>query len=134
MSGYDEIESPVSNVSLVDAMKESVFLSNDATDSIQVSFDNRLEKQFSTSSNKNDFRVYDVIILGAGLSGLTAAYTLKKQYKDINILILEAKDRVGGRTLTADLKCSKDGKTNKWDLGGQWVGLNLIIVSILSIL
>jgi hypothetical protein len=30
------------------------------------------------------------------------------------------KDRVGGRTLTTELKC-KNGE-DFWDLGGQWVG------------
>ena len=45
---------------------------------------------------KEDTDVYDVIIVGAGLSGLSAAYTLKKSLKDIKLLIIEAKNRVGG--------------------------------------
>lgn len=65
--------------------------------------------------------IYDVVIIGAGISGSYAAYTLKKRCKNIKILILEAKDRVGGRTFTTELKCSKENKTSKWDLGGQWV-------------
>ena len=40
--------------------------------------------------------VYDVIVVGAGISGSYAAYTLKKKCKNIKILIIEAKDRVGG--------------------------------------
>jgi flavin-dependent dehydrogenase len=41
-------------------------------------------------------QVYDVVIVGAGISGSYAAYTLKKQCKNIKVLIIEAKDRVGG--------------------------------------
>ncbi len=66
-------------------------------------------------------KIYDVIIAGAGVSGLSAGYYLKKQHRDISILVLEAKDRVGGRTQTVELKCSKDGVKKKWDAGGQWV-------------
>lgn len=40
--------------------------------------------------------VYDVIVIGAGLSGLSAAYNLKKLNNSLKILILEARDRVGG--------------------------------------
>lgn len=40
----------------------------------------------------------DVIILGAGLAGLTAAYELR----DLNIAVLEREDRVGGRTLSGE--------------------------------
>ena len=38
----------------------------------------------------------DVVILGAGLAGLTAAYHLR----DRDIVVLESRDRVGGRTLS----------------------------------
>ena len=34
---------------------------------------------------------YDVIVIGAGLSGLTAAYHLKKKDPNLNLLVLEAK-------------------------------------------
>jgi monoamine oxidase len=40
----------------------------------------------------------DVIILGAGISGLNAAYLLEQQ--GAKVLILEARQRVGGRVLT----------------------------------
>jgi hypothetical protein len=45
---------------------------------------------------KEDSDAFDVIIVGAGISGLSAAYTLKKSLKDMKLLIVEAKDRVGG--------------------------------------
>lgn len=47
---------------------------------------------------------YDVIVIGGGLSGLTAAYYLLENKADCRILVLEAKDRVGGRTLTVQLQ------------------------------
>lgn len=40
--------------------------------------------------------MYDVIVVGAGFAGLTAARELSK--KDYKVLILEGRDRMGGRT------------------------------------
>lgn len=54
---------------------------------------------------------YDVIIIGAGLSALQAARTIQQDQPGSSILLLEARDRVGGRahTLTTthvDVGCS----------------------------
>ncbi|WAQ97611.1 AOFA-like protein [Mya arenaria] len=69
---------------------------------------------------ENQSREVEVVIIGAGISGLTAAYRLKKKDPHLDVLVLEAKERVGGRTLTVEMK-SADG-SDHWDLGGQWVG------------
>jgi monoamine oxidase len=55
----------------------------------------------------------DVIVVGAGLSGLAAARRLERAGADVEVL--EARDRVGGRTLSRPLE------GERVDLGGQWV-------------
>lgn len=57
----------------------------------------------------------DVVVVGAGLAGLTAARVLVGA--GLDVLVLEARDRVGGRTLNHVLP---DGKVI--EVGGQWVG------------
>jgi monoamine oxidase len=56
----------------------------------------------------------EVIVIGAGISGLSAARRLVS--RGIDVRVLEARDRVGGRTLSADLG------GGRIDLGGQWIG------------
>ena len=56
----------------------------------------------------------DVIVVGAGLAGLCAARRLMD--RGIGCVVLEARDRVGGRTLSQSL-----GR-DTIDLGGQWIG------------
>jgi monoamine oxidase len=57
----------------------------------------------------------DVVVVGAGLAGLAAAERLLAA--GVEPLVLEARDRVGGRTLTAP---AADGTLI--DHGAQWVG------------
>ncbi|WCD77891.1 flavin monoamine oxidase family protein [Pseudomonas sp. TUM22785] len=60
--------------------------------------------------------VLDVAIIGAGLAGLTAARDLQRAGCE-GFLVLEARDRVGGRTLNHDL-----GNGVVSEAGGQWIG------------
>jgi len=56
----------------------------------------------------------DVVVVGAGLSGLCAARKLRAQ--GASVTVVEARDRVGGRTLTRQIGNAA------FDLGGQWIG------------
>ncbi|XP_033642723.1 probable flavin-containing monoamine oxidase A isoform X1 [Asterias rubens] len=64
--------------------------------------------------------VVDVVIVGAGLAGLSAAYTLRMANQGISVVVLEASERVGGRVLTREME-SANGR-DFWDLGAQWIG------------
>lgn len=58
--------------------------------------------------------IFDAVIIGAGWAGLAAATTLKKKGCD-NICILEARDYIGGRSITSyELGVPLD-------LGSSWI-------------
>lgn len=56
-----------------------------------------------------------VIVIGAGVSGLSTAKLLHEA--GVDVIVLEARDRVGGRTLT-----KQDPKVKYVDLGGAYLG------------
>lgn len=56
---------------------------------------------------------HDTIVIGAGVTGLTAAWRLTQAGQDV--LVLEARDRVGGR-----LRTERHGDTD-FEIGGQWI-------------
>ena len=59
--------------------------------------------------------IKDVIIIGGGLAGLTAAYLLEK--KNICPIILEARDRLGGRIQTI-----RPDEYKRVEMGATWLG------------
>ena len=59
-------------------------------------------------------QVFDVIVVGAGIAGLRSGVLLKR--RGIKVLVLEANDRVGGRTK------GKIVNGLQIDVGGQWIG------------
>src|SRR5215211_7051246 len=57
----------------------------------------------------------DVAVVGAGFAGIAAARELERQ--GLSVVVVEARDRVGGRVLNEPIG---DGKFV--EVGGQWVG------------
>jgi monoamine oxidase len=60
----------------------------------------------------------DLVVVGAGLAGLAAARLATA--RGARVVVLEARDRVGGRTLNHELGPAHPGKVV--EVGGQWVG------------
>ena len=58
----------------------------------------------------------NVVIIGAGLSGLMAGRELRRRGVD-SFVVLEARDRVGGRTLNMPI-----GGGHIVEVGGEWIG------------
>ena len=61
----------------------------------------------------DDSSVVDVIIIGAGFAGLVAARELS--HRGYRVLIIEARDRIGGRTMATEVE------QEIYELGGAWI-------------
>ncbi len=73
------------------------------------------EAKQGKTKNRRRRRRADVIVVGAGLAGLTAAREVLRNGR--SVLILEARNRVGGRTLNHNI-----GGGKITEVGGEWVG------------
>nr|CAI5863507.1 unnamed protein product [Callosobruchus analis] len=62
----------------------------------------------------------DVIIIGAGLAGLTAAYKILSREPSLNVLILESTKNVGGRYRTIKM-LTKNNRTSSFEVASQWI-------------
>ena len=69
---------------------------------------------FGQTASSSPGETADVLVVGGGLSGLTAARRLTERGK--KVILLEARDRVGGRTYHGPIG------TRRFDLGAQFVG------------
>lgn len=70
--------------------------------------------QNSTAQDRN-IRQVDVVVVGAGLSGLQAATDV--QHAGLSCVVMEAMDRVGGKTLSTTVEHTP----GKLDLGAAWI-------------
>ena len=57
---------------------------------------NEMSVQVINPSNASAVDVYDVIIVGAGISGISAGYHLQKEHPELKIIILETLSEFGG--------------------------------------
>ncbi|KAK0704100.1 hypothetical protein B0T21DRAFT_416637 [Apiosordaria backusii] len=67
-------------------------------------------------SNLAHHKQYDVVVVGAGLSGLQTA--VKIHAAGFSVVVLEAMDRVGGKTLSVQSSSQGEGIN---DLGAAWI-------------
>lgn len=80
---------------------------------------NYTQKTYKKNYN-NTKQVYDLVIIGGGISGLYTLYKLGKKYPRLKILLLESNDRYGGRIYS--YKESIDGQEYIMDLGAGRLG------------
>lgn len=71
------------------------------------------EVEATAAIPQNPTERFDVVVVGAGLSGLQAARDLHKA--GLTVKVLEARDRVGGKTY------SRDAQNSKCDVGAAWI-------------
>lgn len=77
--------------------------------------DYHFEIEATASIEQLPRQVTDIVIVGAGLSGLSAAHEIQKG--GMSCVVAEARDRVGGKTLS--IEPLNDGRTI--DLGAAWI-------------
>ncbi|KAJ5831917.1 hypothetical protein N7474_000228 [Penicillium riverlandense] len=77
--------------------------------------DYHFEIEATASVEQLPRQMADVVIVGAGLSGLSAAHEVQKA--GMSCVVAEARDRVGGKTLS--IEPLNDGRTI--DLGAAWI-------------
>lgn len=75
--------------------------------------------QASTGDTQGNFNA-QVVVVGAGIAGLTAARRLVAA--GVDTLVVEARDRVGGRTLNYNVTTAQASPGTIVEVGGQWVG------------
>ena len=73
----------------------------------------------STLQGNQTHSHFPVVIIGSGISGLTAAWQLQSAGREV--VLLEARDRIGGRVLTLDSRGTASGGLGaQCDMGPSW--------------
>lgn len=73
-----------------------------------------LETDSVVASSQHVRDKYDAVVIGAGFAGLIAARDLSKTH-GVSVLLVEARDRIGGRTWTSR-ELGED-----IEMGGTWI-------------
>lgn len=81
---------------------------------LSIFFVNLTNAQQVSVINERSIYTTDVVVIGAGLSGLMAAKTIADA--GLNVILVEARDRVGGRAFSVPL-----GEGVVADLGAGWI-------------
>ncbi|KAF1771666.1 hypothetical protein GCK72_003493 [Caenorhabditis remanei] len=71
------------------------------------------------SSSSVQHQIYDVIVVGAGLTGLTAARNIQQSRPGLSVLVLEARGQVGGRVRYSTMQ-TRNG-VEFLDTGAQFI-------------
>lgn len=68
---------------------------------------------------------FDVVVIGAGLSGLAAAHRILANVPPdgVSVLVLEARDRIGGRVNPIRLQDETQNSKGMVDLGARCIQL-----------
>jgi len=71
---------------------------------------------------------FDVVIIGAGLSGLAAAHHILANVPPdgVSVLVLEARDRIGGRVNPVRFQDETNHSKGMVDLGARCAGYRLV--------
>src|SRR5262245_22422935 len=83
--------------------------------------------RFRPEQTQTQPSIYDAVVLGAGIAGITAARELKKRFA--RVLILEASGRAGGRISSkSDFVLTDDGSALREGFpieeGAEWIHVN----------
>jgi monoamine oxidase len=75
-----------------------------------------------TLTGQHRYEFVDVLVIGGGLSGLTVAEGILEKSSKLRVTVLEANDRLGGRTHTNVVNIG--GRQVAIDEGGMWLSPN----------
>ncbi|KAJ8039570.1 Amine oxidase [flavin-containing] A [Holothuria leucospilota] len=119
---FDSIKDKIASPSSDKASSDSG--SRDASNAVKkISFENMTQDLDEAGEMPGSIPpqiVLDVLVVGAGLAGLTTAYRLLQNDEDLRVRVVEATERVGGRLLTRSIKTAGAGK-DFFDVGGEWL-------------